>query len=586
MQLHITLLILPRRCDMGVGVSFSQNKGNLSHNERKFYTNNIDIDRSKDNLQFYSLSLEEAYKEYFGNAIDEYNRTQKRKDRLKSVDKYLFELRENEHKKGAEKPFYEIVVQIGDKNTCNILNNKEQAENAKNVLIEYVKGWQDRNPNLRVFNATIHMDETTPHLHLDYIPVATGYKQGLKVRNSLSKALECQGLGKGVGRNDNASIRWQKQEREVIKDLAINHGFEIEEKGVDRPHLSVSEYKRASDDLNERIERNLEALEVSKTKVPFSDKVMIKESDLAALENLSKLGQQARNAATEHDLALTADFELKNKQLKDREYQITNQENKITQKLKEAEKSLQIATSVKEIAQEQEKNSKHMKSVYEKLYNEQKNLNQEYSELLKKNVSFSQEISKLSDDIKYLKQTHSEKVTSLNTQIAQAKNDVSKLENQITEKDAQHIKALSNLKRQYEQEANKLKEQYKNDLKEIRESSHETGYNQGMNDGKDATEKQMNILIGEAYQNGITKGLEESVKDFIKNHQIPVTVHQRFGTNIDKPFAITEPVTGVKFNVTGKEREKYFILSADKIKSYYEERKKTMQKILGQGRGR
>ena len=571
---------------MGVGVSFSQNKGNLSHNERKFYTNNIDIDRSKDNLQFYSLSVEEAYKEYFGNAIDEYNRTQKRKDRLKSVDKYLFELRENEHKKGAEKPFYEIVVQIGDKNTCNILNNKEQAENAKNVLIEYVKGWQDRNPNLRVFNATIHMDETTPHLHLDYIPVATGYKQGLKVRNSLSKALECQGLGKGVGRNDNASIRWQKQEREVIKDLAINHGFEIEEKGVDRPHLSVSEYKRASDDLNERIERNLEVLEVSKTKVPFSDKVMIKESDLAALKNLSKLGQQARNAATEHDLALTADFELKNKQLKDREYQITNQENKITQKLKEAEKALQIATSAKEIAQEQEKNSKHMKSVYEKLYNEQKNLNQEYSELLKKNVSFSQEISKLSDDIKYLKQTHSEKVTSLNTQIAQAKNDVSKLENQIAEKDAQHIKALSNLKRQYEQEANKLKEQYKNELKEIRVSSHETGYNQGMNDGKNATEKQMNILIGEAYQNGITKGLEESVKDFIKNHQIPVTVHQRFGTDIDKPFAITEPVTGVKFNVTGKEREKYFILSADKIKSYYEERKKTMQKILGQGRGR
>lgn len=571
---------------MGVGVSFSQNKGNLSHNERKFYTNNIDIDRSKDNLQFYSLSVEEAYKEYFGNAIDEYNRTQKRKDRLKSVDKYLFELRENEHKKGAEKPFYEIVVQIGDKNTCNILNNKEQAENAKNVLIEYVKGWQDRNPNLRVFNATIHMDETTPHLHLDYIPVATGYKQGLKVRNSLSKALECQGLGKGVGRNDNASVRWQKQEREVIKDLAINHGFEIEEKGVDRPHLSVSEYKRASDDLNERIERNLEVLEVSKTKVPFSDKVMIKESDLAALENLSKLGQQARNAATEHDLALTADFELKNKQLKDREYQITNQENKITQKLKEAEKALQIATSAKEIAQEQEKNSKHMKSVYEMLYNEQKNLNQEYNELLKKNVSFSQEISKLSDDIKYLKQTHSEKVTSLNTQIAQAKNDVSKLENQIAEKDAQHIKALSNLKRQYEQEANKLKEQYKNDLKEIRVSSHETGYNQGMNDGKDATEKQMNILIGEAYQNGITKGLEESVKDFIKNHQIPVTVHQRFGTDIDKPFAITEPVTGVKFNVTGKEREKYFILSADKIKSYYEERKKTMQKILGQGRGR
>lgn len=571
---------------MGVGVSFSQNKGNLSHNERKFYTNNIDIDRSKDNLQFYSLSVEEAYKEYFGNAIDEYNRTQKRKDRLKSVDKYLFELRENEHKKGAEKPFYEIVVQIGDKNTCNILNNKEQAENAKNVLIEYVKGWQDRNPNLRVFNATIHMDETTPHLHLDYIPVATGYKQGLKVRNSLSKALECQGLGKGVGRNDNASIRWQKQEREVIKDLAINHGFEIKEKGVDRPHLSVSEYKRASDDLNERIERNLEVLEVSKTKVPFSDKVMIKESDLAALENLSKLGQQARNAATEHDRALTADFELKNKQLKDREYQITNQENKITQKLKEAEKALQIATSAKEIAQEQEKNSKHMKSVYEKLYNEQKNLNQEYNELLKKNVSFSQEISKLSDDIKYLKQTHSEKVTSLNTQIAQAKNDVSKLENQIAEKDAQHIKALSNLKRQYEQEANKLKEQYKNDLKEIRVSSHETGYNQGMNDGKDATEKQMNILIGEAYQNGITKGLEESVKDFIKNHQIPVTVHQRFGTDIDKPFAITEPVTGVKFNVTGKEREKYFILSADKIKSYYEERKKTMQKILGQGRGR
>ena len=70
----------------------------------------------------------------------------------------------------------------------------ENGNLARQVLDEYCQQFQKRNPNLYVFSAHLHMDEATPHLHIDFVPFTTGSKRGLDTRVSLKQALAKQGL--------------------------------------------------------------------------------------------------------------------------------------------------------------------------------------------------------------------------------------------------------------------------------------------------------------------------------------------------------------------------------------------------------
>ena len=101
-------------------------------------------------------------------------------------------------------------------------NLREEAKAAMDVLDEYARTFQERNPNLHVFNSVLHMDEATPHLHLDYIPVAHGYKTGLKTRNSLTKALQEMGIAPAVSNKDTETMHWQERERAFITELQIS----------------------------------------------------------------------------------------------------------------------------------------------------------------------------------------------------------------------------------------------------------------------------------------------------------------------------------------------------------------------------
>ena len=87
------------------------------------------------------------------------------------------------------------------------------------------------------------IDEATPHLHIDYIPVADGYKKGMKTRNSISKALQQMGFEKGKGRYDNEVIDWEARERNYLMDLCRERGIEVEIKGDKRDNLTLPEYK-------------------------------------------------------------------------------------------------------------------------------------------------------------------------------------------------------------------------------------------------------------------------------------------------------------------------------------------------------
>lgn len=241
---------------MGKTISFVKGKGSLSHNNRDFVADNVDKDRMDWNIYYIQQSLKEAYALLFTSAIEDYNSKQKRKSRW--VTDYLSDIKNSGNN---EKPFYEVVVQIGRKEDTGVLDVDGKlsmdAEVAKMILDEYVRTFQERNPNLYLFNAVLHMDEATPHLHLDYIPVAHGYKTKMHTRNSLTKALQEMGIEPATSKLDTETMHWQKRERDYLMGICRERGLEVEFIGEKRDNYTIPEYKaarQAADELNAELE--------------------------------------------------------------------------------------------------------------------------------------------------------------------------------------------------------------------------------------------------------------------------------------------------------------------------------------------
>ena len=121
--------------------------------------------------------------------------------------------------------------------------DSDEGRLAATVLDEYMRAFQERNPNLRVFSAHLHMDEATPHLHIDFVPFTTGSKRGLDTRVSLKQALAAQGF-KGGTRGDTEWSQWVRSEKEQLSAVMERHGIEWEDKGTHDKHLSVLDYKK------------------------------------------------------------------------------------------------------------------------------------------------------------------------------------------------------------------------------------------------------------------------------------------------------------------------------------------------------
>lgn len=240
-------------------ISFPKGRGHLTHNNREFICNNVVPERTSWNRTYIQESLKDAYEKCFGQALRDYNAVQKRKDRRK--DDYLKEIENSGNK---EKTFYENIVQIGKKTDTPVADENgaltEEAKTAIEVLERYAKTFQERNPNLYLFNCVMHLDEATPHLHIDYIPVAHGYKNGMETRNSLTKAFQQMGFAKAVSRKQNETVAWQEREREYLTELCREQGIEIEVLGIQRDNLSLPEYKAAMREVEE-LEQQAAALD-------------------------------------------------------------------------------------------------------------------------------------------------------------------------------------------------------------------------------------------------------------------------------------------------------------------------------------
>ena len=262
-------------------ISFPKGKGHLTHNNRDFICNNVVPERTAWNRIYIQESLRDAYEKCFGQSLRDYNAAQKRKDRQK--EDYLKEIENSGNK---EKSFYENIVQIGKKTDTPVVGENgmltEDAKAAIEVLDRYAKTFQERNPNLYLFNCVMHLDEATPHLHIDYIPVAHGYKNGMETRNSLTKAFQQMGFAKAVSRKQNETVAWQERERGYLTELCREKEIEIEVLGVKRDNLTLPEYKAAMREVEE-LEQQAEALDSqNKALEQQNDNLAQRASELAA----------------------------------------------------------------------------------------------------------------------------------------------------------------------------------------------------------------------------------------------------------------------------------------------------------------
>lgn len=340
-------------------ISIRIGKGSISHNNRKFVAKNVDESRVKDNIVLCRENLNRVYDELFGTALAEYNAKQKRKDRC--IDNYLDHITNGKQ----EKPFYELVFQIGNKDDTPC--GTTDAETAANILQEYYTDFLKRNPHIKVFNAVIHLDEATPHLHVDFVPFATGQSRGLSTRNSLNKALEQQGFLAKTNLETPAK-QWTDFEKQRLAEVMLKHGIEWEQLGIHNEHLSVLDYKkqerakevaelenraksiivRYNSEISEKREalaqnqtllekaaekvtdiQNVDAIQTKKTL--FGDNITVSKEDYNKLSTLAKKQIAAENKESE----LTSEISM----LKKEKEELIGENKTLREKLREESQS-------------------------------------------------------------------------------------------------------------------------------------------------------------------------------------------------------------------------------------------------------
>ena len=247
---------------MAVTISGMTGRGSIRHNNRTFSAANIDRSRTAQNVTFCREDLKQVYHLVFDEALAAYN-AKKKKTRDKIPDYY-----EHIRQGKQEKLFHEVIFQIGNKDDCGC--GSLDGDRAAAVLAEFAESFQERNPHLRVFNAVLHMDEATPHIHIDFVPVATEQTRGLQTRVSMKQALKQQGFT-SLGRNMTEWRAWMDREKQTLAELAQAHEFEIVSLGGGRKHMDLPEYREAA--------QRLEAAQ---------EQVMATEQEIAALEKQKK----------------------------------------------------------------------------------------------------------------------------------------------------------------------------------------------------------------------------------------------------------------------------------------------------------
>lgn len=343
-------------------VSVSQGRGDMRHNNREFLAKNVDPERVKNNIAFHRDSLLAAYEKCFEQSCLVNNGRQTRKDRMLTPAAYLQKVERGQGKKNNPKPFYESVIQIGNQDNAGFKSNPHVAEKMIRVLSQYADDFQKRNPNLYVFNAVLHADEATPHLHIDWIPIARGYKTGMPIRNSLERAINQQGTHAHgpTDKHNNARAEWQKQEMNHLVHLCREHGISAswEQHDIAEQKLSVADFKKLArinermatdkikefDDLNafNKIRRGIDVLnkasEAAERRLTASNEAVKRQDQLIA-DRGRELERRTADVE-EKEKESEEDRQARDAALKEREMKMERQEQELQTRLQDAQRAL------------------------------------------------------------------------------------------------------------------------------------------------------------------------------------------------------------------------------------------------------
>lgn len=214
----------------------------MSEKEKEQNTH-IDDSRTDENKYLVQEDIKELYEREFGEALENYNAKQTRSDRkIKDYYKHI----EASKKTSTQQ---EMIVQIGDKDDFTNENNRQLANE---ILEEWFHGFEKRNVNLKVYNAVIHNDEASPHMHLNFVPVADGYKRGLEKQVAFDRAIKQQDstLNKTRPFQD-----WREKEVNLLAEM-------LKERGIERKFVGKNEYKDVNEYKQKKdLEREVEELE-------------------------------------------------------------------------------------------------------------------------------------------------------------------------------------------------------------------------------------------------------------------------------------------------------------------------------------
>ena len=309
---------------MGTTVSFRHNARDpeLCKNEK-----HIDMkgEHSAGGVGVKGVSLRDCYEDIFGEAVREYNERQKRADR--KIDSYYDKIAKEERsgKKGSKHLVYEAIMTVGShKNYNDCFTDDEQIDpqEAKQMLFEAVNKIESRyGEHICIVGVYWHNDESrtetvngesveiksAPHIHVDYVPVATDYKIGMSIQNGQSKAYQQLGFSSGTHK-ETPQIQFNHACRNILDEVVIEHGYAVshpiaEKREEARKHDTKQEYVRKA--LEQQNTRQLEEnrrLEQANSELDRDYKS--RERRLSNLkQSIEHADEQKREALEERDSA-------------------------------------------------------------------------------------------------------------------------------------------------------------------------------------------------------------------------------------------------------------------------------------------
>lgn len=434
-------------------MSIAKGRGDLRHNNREFRPKNADPSRKNNNIILVKEDLQKVYHELFDESVIKYNDTQKRNDR--KIKNYYDKI----YRSKKEKPFYEFIIQVGNQ------NDQPSEKKCETILKEFNDMLIRDYPSLRVFNSVIHMDESTPHLHIDFVPVGDGYKKGMEKRASFKRVL------KNLGLSD--FREFQNALFFKLEQISKKHNIErVQDVSIGARHIPIQEYREIQRLAEQKI-NNIDGMSVPRSSIKIYEKLNAVPQEM--YEEIVK-DNAYRKAQNE---ALTGENEILRGQLSNLKTEknvdiyeavIESQKNKIES----------LNDEIEEIRYNFNDMQKSNDSRIEKMYEKNDSLQKAIEELEKGTAALKVQISEKEKTIENLKNQSKqlEKMGQILSENEKLKNDVKKLDEKVKKTEQKLVQNSSETRSKLvkiEQENRNLKNENETLQKENNELSEQIG---------------------------------------------------------------------------------------------------------------